>query len=88
MWLGVMPQVAPQLRELHAAAVRDQYPRLRHPRLRRRGRLGYELRNSHGLGAGPVRRGGAIFILLFGTIVFFDQLSSRFRNRLIEGQDQ
>ena len=27
----------------------------------------------------------AIFLLLFATIVFFDQLSSRFRNRLTEG---
>ena len=29
-----------------------------------------------------------IFVLLFGTIVFFDQVSSRYRNRLTEGQSQ
>ena len=29
-----------------------------------------------------------IVILLFGTIVFFDQLSSYYRNRLTEGQGQ
>ncbi len=52
------------------------------------GGLGYELRNSMAWGPGRFGEAAAIFILLFGTIVFFDQLSSRFRNRLTEGQGQ
>ncbi|MEL7013523.1 MAG: phosphonate ABC transporter, permease protein PhnE, partial [Pseudomonadota bacterium] len=36
-------------------------------------------------GPGRFDEAGAIFILLFGTIVFFDQVSSRYRNRLTEG---
>lgn len=50
------------------------------------GGLGYELRNSMAWGPGRFDEAAAIFILLFGTIVFFDQVSSRFRNRLTEGQ--
>ena len=38
MWLGVIPQVAPELAQLRAPAVRDQRPRLGHPGLRRRRR--------------------------------------------------
>ena len=52
------------------------------------GGLGYELRNAMAWGPGRFDEAGAIFILLFGTIVFFDQVSSRYRNRLTEGQGQ
>ncbi|MEL7345851.1 MAG: phosphonate ABC transporter, permease protein PhnE [Pseudomonadota bacterium] len=50
------------------------------------GGIGYELRNAMAWGPGRFDEAAAIFILLFGTIVFFDQVSSRFRNRLSEGQ--
>jgi phosphonate transport system permease protein len=52
------------------------------------GGLGYELRNSMAWGPGRFDEAAAIFILRFGTIVFFDQVSSRYRNRLTEGQAQ
>ncbi len=52
------------------------------------GGLGYELRNAMAWGPGRFDEAAAIFVLLFGTIVFFDQLSSRYRNRLTEGLSQ
>jgi phosphonate transport system permease protein len=88
MMLGVLPQVAPNyvsyalLRfeiNIRASAILGFVGA---------GGLGYELRNSMAWGPGRFDEAGAIFILLFGTIVFFDQLSSYFRNRLIEGQAQ
>ncbi|WP_299669566.1 phosphonate ABC transporter, permease protein PhnE [uncultured Ruegeria sp.] len=88
MLLGVLPQVAPNyisyalLRfeiNIRASAILGFVGA---------GGLGYELRNAMAWGPGRFDEAGAIFILLFGTIVFFDQLSSRYRNRLIEGQNQ
>ncbi|SDN61856.1 phosphonate transport system permease protein [Lutimaribacter pacificus] len=85
MWLGVLPQVAPNyisyalLRfeiNIRASAILGFVGA---------GGLGYELRNSMAWGPGQFDEAAAIFILLFGTIVFFDQLSSRYRNRLSEG---
>ncbi len=85
MWLGVLPQVAPNyisyalLRfeiNIRASAILGFVGA---------GGLGYELRNAMAWGPGRFDEAAAIFILLFGTIVFFDQLSSRFRNRLTEG---
>lgn len=52
------------------------------------GGLGYELRNAMAWGPGRFDEAAAICILLFSTIVFFDQLSSRYRNRLTGGQGQ
>ncbi|MBC7133932.1 phosphonate ABC transporter, permease protein PhnE [Pseudoruegeria aquimaris] len=52
------------------------------------GGIGYELRNAMSWGPGRFAEAAAIFVLLFGTIVFFDQLSSRMRNRLTEGEGQ
>lgn len=86
MWLGVLPQVAPNylsyglLRfeiNIRASAILGFVGA---------GGLGFELRNAMAWGPGRFDEAGAIFILLFGTIVFFDQLSSRYRNRLVEGQ--
>ncbi|MEL7257165.1 MAG: phosphonate ABC transporter, permease protein PhnE [Pseudomonadota bacterium] len=86
MWLGVLPQVAPNylsytlLRfeiNIRASAILGFVGA---------GGLGYELRNAMAWGPGRFDEAAAIFILLFGTIVFFDQLSSRYRNRLSEGQ--
>lgn len=88
MLLGVLPQVAPNyvsyalLRfeiNIRASAILGFVGA---------GGLGYELRNAMAWGPGRFDEAGAIFILLFGTIVFFDQVSSRFRNRLTEGQGQ
>lgn len=88
MLLGVLPQVAPNyvsyalLRfeiNIRASAILGFVGA---------GGLGYELRNAMAWGPGRFDEAGAIFILLFGTIVFFDQLSSRFRNRLTEGLAQ
>ncbi|MEM6339768.1 MAG: phosphonate ABC transporter, permease protein PhnE [Pseudomonadota bacterium] len=86
MWLGVIPQVAPNylsyglLRfeiNIRASAILGFVGA---------GGLGYELRNAMAWGPGRFDEAAAIFILLFGSIVFFDQLSSRFRNRLSEGK--
>lgn len=88
MLLGVFPQVAPNyvsyslLRfeiNIRASAILGFVGA---------GGLGYELRNAMAWGPGRFDEAAAIFILLFGTIVFFDQVSSRFRNRLTEGQGQ
>ncbi len=88
MMLGILPQVAPNyvsyalLRfeiNIRASAILGFVGA---------GGLGYELRNSMAWGQGRFDEAAAIFILLFGTIVFFDQVSSYFRNRLTEGQGQ
>ncbi len=86
MWLGVLPQVAPNylsyglLRfeiNIRASAILGFVGA---------GGLGFELRNAMAWGPGRFDEAAAIFVLLFGTIVFIDQLSSRYRNRLVEGQ--
>lgn len=88
MLLGVIPQVAPNyvsytlLRfeiNIRASAILGFVGA---------GGIGYELRNAMAWGPGRFDEAAAIFILLFSTIVFFDQLSSRYRNRLTEGQAQ
>ena len=85
MLLGVLPQVAPNylsytlLRfeiNIRASAILGFVGA---------GGIGYELRNAMAWGPGRFDEAAAIFILLFGTIVFFDQISSRYRNRLSEG---
>ncbi len=88
MLLGVLPQVAPNyvsyslLRfeiNIRASAILGFVGA---------GGIGYELRNAMAWGPGRFDEAAAIFILLFSTIVFFDQVSSRYRNRLTEGQAQ
>lgn len=88
MLLGVLPQVAPNyvsytlLRfeiNIRASAILGFVGA---------GGLGYELRNAMAWGPGRFDEAAAIFILLFSTIVFFDQVSSHYRNRLTEGQGQ
>ena len=85
MLLGILPQVAPNylsytlLRfeiNIRASAILGFVGA---------GGLGYELRNAMSWGPGRFDEAAAIFILLFGTIVLFDQISSRYRNRLTEG---
>jgi phosphonate transport system permease protein len=85
MWLGVMPQVAPNylsyslLRfeiNVRASAILGFVGA---------GGIGSELRIAISWGAGRYDAAAAIFILLFLTIVVIDQTSSHFRNKLVRG---
>ncbi len=85
MWLGVVPQVAPNyfsyalLRfeiNIRASAILGFVGA---------GGIGYDLRNTMSWGQGKFDEAGAIFLLLFGTIVLVDQMSSLIRNRLTHG---
>lgn len=85
MWLGVLPQVAPNFLSytllrfeinIRASAILGFVGA---------GGIGFELRNAMAWGTGRFDEAAAIFVLLFGTIVFFDQISSRYRNKLSEG---
>ncbi|MGB3246311.1 MAG: phosphonate ABC transporter, permease protein PhnE [Sulfitobacter sp.] len=85
MLLGVVPQVAPNfisytlLRfeiNIRASAILGFVGA---------GGIGYELKNAMSWGQGKFDEAAAIFLLLFGTIVFFDQLSSYYRHRLTKG---
>jgi phosphonate transport system permease protein len=85
MTLGVIPQVAPNylsytlLRfeiNIRASAILGFVGA---------GGIGYELKNAMTWGQGKFDEAAAIFILLFGTIVLFDQLSSHYRNLLTNG---
>ena len=85
MLLGVVPQVAPNY--LSYALMRFEI-NIRASAILGfvgAGGIGYELRNAMTFGTGRFDISAAIFILLFLTIVFFDQLSSYFRNRLVHG---
>lgn len=85
MTLGVLPQVAPNFLSygllrfeinIRASAILGFVGA---------GGLGYELRNTMAWGPGKFGEAAAIFLLLFGSIVLFDQLSSLLRNHLTEG---
>lgn len=86
VWFGVLPQVAPNwasyamLRfeiNIRASAILGFVGA---------GGIGYELRNAISWGQGRYDAAAAIFLLLFGTIVLFDQLTSMARDRLVKGQ--
>ena len=86
MGLGVMPQVAPNylsyslLRfeiNIRASAILGFVGA---------GGIGYELKNAITWGMGRFDQAAAIFILIFITIVFFDQISSHFRGVLAHGR--
>ncbi|MCA0995554.1 phosphonate ABC transporter, permease protein PhnE [Alloyangia pacifica] len=86
MWLGVVPQVAPNyfsyalLRfeiNIRASAILGFVGA---------GGIGYELRNAMAWGQGRFDEAAAIFILMFATIVVFDQLSSHVRNAMISSK--
>jgi phosphonate transport system permease protein len=88
MWLGVIPQVAPNyfsyalLRfeiNIRASAILGFVGA---------GGIGYELRNAMSWGKGQYDDAMAIFLLLFLTIVAVDQLSSVVRERLTHGKNQ
>ncbi|MDR9406263.1 MAG: phosphonate ABC transporter, permease protein PhnE [Spiribacter sp.] len=82
MGLGVIPQVAPNY--LSYALLRFEI-NIRASAILGfvgSGGIGYDLKNAISWGQGRYDEVAAIFILLFATIVFFDQLSSHWRNRL------
>lgn len=85
MLLGVVPQVAPNwlsyalLRfeiNIRASAILGFVGA---------GGLGYELKTAIQWGQGKYDDAAAMFILLFLTIVFFDQVSSYYRDKLVHG---
>ena len=83
MWLGVIPQVAPNY--LSYALLRFEI-NIRASAILGfvgSGGIGYDLKNAFSWGQGRYDEVAAIFLLLFGTIVFFDQISGRYRNKLI-----
>ncbi|TCM79282.1 phosphonate ABC transporter, permease protein PhnE [Rhodovulum steppense] len=86
MGLGVIPQVAPNYLSyglmrfeinIRASAILGFVGA---------GGVGYELRNAMSWGQGRFDEAAAIFLLLFGAIVFFDQLSSHYRDKLTSGE--
>lgn len=88
MLLGVVPQVAPNY--LSYALMRFEI-NIRASAILGfvgAGGIGYELRNAMTFGTGRFDISAAIFILLFLTIVFFDQVSSHYRNKLVHGGAQ
>ncbi len=85
MMLGVLPQVAPNY--LSYAVLRFEI-NVRASAILGfvgAGGIGYELRNAMTFGIGRFDEAAAIFVLLFLTIVVFDQGSSWLRNRLVAG---
>ena len=87
MGLGVVPQVAPNY--LSYALMRFEI-NIRASAILGfvgAGGIGYELKNAISWGQGRYDDAAAIFILLFGTIVFFDQISSYYRDRLAHGRE-
>ncbi len=85
MWLGVIPQVAPNY--LSYALLRFEI-NIRASAILGfvgAGGIGYDLRNTMSWGQGKFDEAGAIFLLLFFTIVIVDQISGVFRNRLTHG---
>ena len=85
MLLGVIPQVAPNY--LSYALMRFEI-NIRASAILGfvgAGGIGYELRNAMTFGTGRFDISAAIFIMLFFTIVFFDQVSSHYRDKLVHG---
>jgi phosphonate transport system permease protein len=85
MWLGVIPQVAPNwlsyalLRfeiNIRASAILGFVGS---------GGIGHDLKLAMQWGGGKYDQVVAIFLLLFLTIVAFDQVSGHYRNRLVKG---
>lgn len=86
MWFGIIPQVAPNwasyamLRfeiNIRASAILGFVGA---------GGIGYELRNAISWGQGRYDAAAAIFLMLFASIVLFDQLTAMARDRLVRGQ--
>ncbi|MDP3898867.1 MAG: phosphonate ABC transporter, permease protein PhnE [Mesorhizobium sp.] len=85
MWLGVMPQVAPNY--LSYALLRFEI-NVRASAILGfvgAGGIGAELRVAISWGTGRYDAAAAIFQLLFLTIIVIDQISSHYRNKLVRG---
>lgn len=85
MWLGVLPQVAPNY--LSYALLRFEI-NIRASAILGfvgSGGIGYDLKNAISWGQGRYDEVAAIFALLFAAIVFFDQMSGHFRQKLVGG---
>jgi len=83
MWLGVIPQVAPNY--LSYALLRFEI-NVRASAILGfvgSGGIGYDLKNAFSWGQGRYDEVAAIFLLLFATIVVFDQISGHYRNKMI-----
>jgi len=85
MVLGIVPQVAPNY--LSYALLRFEI-NIRASAILGfvgAGGIGYDLKNAMSWGKGQYDEAAAIFLLLFGTIVLVDQISSLLRDRLTHG---
>jgi phosphonate transport system permease protein len=82
MWLGVIPQVAPNYLSYALLRLEINVRASAILGFVGAGGIGAELRVAIGWGAGRYDAAAAIFVLLFLTIVAIDQLSSHYRNRL------
>jgi phosphonate transport system permease protein len=85
MWLGVLPQVAPDWLSyvlqrfevnVRASAILGFVGS---------GGIGYDLKIAMQWGGGKYDQVVAIFLMLFLTIVLVDQISSRYRQKLVKG---
>jgi len=88
MWLGVIPQVAPNY--LSYALLRFEI-NIRASAILGfvgAGGIGYELKNAMSWGQGQYDEAAAIFLLLFFAIVVVDQISSYYRDRLTHGKKE
>lgn len=85
MWLGVMPQVAPNYLSYALLRLEINVRASAILGFVGAGGIGSELRVAISWGTGRYDAAAAIFILLFLTIVTIDQLSSHYRNRLVRG---
>lgn len=88
MWLGVIPQVAPNY--LSYALLRFEI-NIRASAILGfvgAGGIGYELKNAMSWGQGQYDEAAAIFLLLFFAIIFVDQISSYYRDRLTHGKKE
>ena len=85
MWLGVMPQVAPNWLSYSLMRFEINVRASAILGFVGSGGIGYDLKLAMQWGGGKYDQVVAIFLLLFMAIVAFDQLSSHFRNRLVKG---
>ncbi len=88
MFVGVVPQVAPNY--ISYALMRFEI-NIRASAILGfvgAGGIGYELKNAMSWGQGRYDQAAAIFLMLFASIVVFDQLSSWYRTQLTHGRKQ
>ena len=85
MWLGVLPQVAPNYLSYGLLRLEINVRASAILGFVGAGGIGAELRVAISWGTGRYDAAAAIFILLFLTIVAIDQVSGHYRNRLARG---